>query len=194
MYTFTCAMPSASGPMRIPSTISTTTVGSTKRMCQRESTAPSVVARKTSTSDLPSARVSSAASRRCVPTARHIAGTVPGRPADSLAVRDPHQVEVDLVLPALLDRRVQTGQLGDDRRTMPGEHRLDQLVEHGAQAPHDLDRGDTVLANLGDAEREEVLPATNSNDERGRHALDRRRLEPRGPRSRSPGASRRGGR
>ena len=55
------AMSSPSGPMRIPRTISTTTVGSTTRRCQREKIAPSAEARKTSMSERASSRVRSAA-------------------------------------------------------------------------------------------------------------------------------------
>ena len=63
------------------------------------------------------------------------------RPADSLAVRGPGEVEVDRSRPSLRDRRVETGELVEDGGAMLGQYRLDQRLEHRAQPADDLDRG-----------------------------------------------------
>ena len=72
------AQPSTSGPIRIPSTISTTTVGSTSRWWTRDRIAPSADAASTRTSDCAS---SAAARRRAKRAARSCAG-------ESMACRD----------------------------------------------------------------------------------------------------------
>ena len=81
MKSLSSAMPSTAGPIRMPSAISTTTVGSTSRVCSLERSAPSAQARSTSTSDRPSACVISAA--------RSSGGiTPPARPARLRGPRD----------------------------------------------------------------------------------------------------------
>ena len=63
MYWSACAQSSTCGPIRIPSTISTTTVGSTTRWWIRDRIAPSVDAASTRTSDWASSAGGAAASR-----------------------------------------------------------------------------------------------------------------------------------
>ena len=60
MYSSTSAMSSTSGPMTIPRTISSTTVGSTSRWCSLDRSAPRLDAARTRTSELRSASATAA--------------------------------------------------------------------------------------------------------------------------------------
>ena len=62
MWLSTSARPNPSGPIRIPSTISNTTVGRTIRRCSLDRIAPALAAARTSTSDPASGNGASAAS------------------------------------------------------------------------------------------------------------------------------------
>ncbi len=55
-----------------------------------------------------------------------------------------------------------------------GQDGLRQLLEHRAKPTHDLDRRVSVLADLGDAQREVVRPAPDRDHESALHVLERR--------------------
>ena len=65
----------------------------------------------------------------------------------------------------LLGGALEPGELALDRRDVLGQHRLAQLEQHRPQPADDLDRRRAVLADLGHAEREVVLPALRGHDD-----------------------------
>jgi hypothetical protein len=65
MWVSTFAQPSPCGPIRIPSAISSTTVGRTIRLCSLDRIAPALAAASTSTSEPASGTGTSAATRIC---------------------------------------------------------------------------------------------------------------------------------
>ena len=107
-----------SGPITIPSTISTTTVGRTTRVDQREKSAPSVDARKTRTSDCAASSSRIVASTDAPkPADRPSAVLTPGRvlPHDRRCSGDRQRLQIDLRRPA--HRGLRVGRLGS--RSVP---------------------------------------------------------------------------
>ena len=65
-------------------------------------------------------------------------------------------------------------QLFLDSRPPLARDRVANCLEHRAQAPVDLDRARAVLADLGDRERDDVVPAAGRDDRRSGRASLRR--------------------
>ena len=87
-------------------------------------------------------------------------GLRPGaaRTAQPLSVGYHCAVEIDAVAESLCHGCLEPGQLRVDGCTVLGTHVLTQVEQERAKAPDDLDGASAVLADLGDAERQVILP------------------------------------
>ena len=134
--------------------------------------------RKTRTIELPSSRVSSAASgdrarggaRATRPSS--VARTQDRRhPDDRRRLRDRDPTVLRHLSPTASSSRASSRNTASRRSGKTG---LRELLEHRAQATHDLDRRGAVLADLRHAQREVVGPASDGDDEPARHVVERR--------------------
>ena len=88
--------------------------------------------------------------------------------AQALAVGRGRAIEVDRVAPAFGDGCIEAAELFLDRSSVLGPHRLEKLLEQCSESSRDLHRRCTVLTDLGESERHEVLPAVSRHHDRGR--------------------------
>ena len=102
---------------------------------------------------------------------RHLAAC--RRAADALAIRSTCEVDIDCLTPLSRHGVVQALELEYDRLATLEEHRVGELLEHRPQPPYNLDRRVPVLADLGHAQRQVVLPPPNRDHEACLHLLER---------------------
>ena len=96
------------------------------------------------------------------------------RTADALTIGDACEIEIHRAPPLLAHCLVESSELAQHRLAPLRQDRLRELLEHRAQATHDLDRRGAVLADLRHAQREVVRPASDGDDEPAGHVVERR--------------------
>ena len=84
-----------------------------------------------------------------------------GRATDPLAVGRAGAIEVDRVAPGVGDGGIETSELFLERCSVLGPYRLEKLLEQRSESSHDLHRRRAELADLGESERHELLPAAS---------------------------------